>query len=108
MQDPSWIERILLILLLVGPIALFWKRFGAVVDIIRRARKTPDFELHPIGRRIGQFLWEVMLQGKVIRERPLPGIAHAFVFWGFCAFALVTVNHVLSGLFGPLLTPESA
>ena len=31
-----------------------------------------------------------MLQGKVIRERPLPGLAHAFVFWGFCAFALIT------------------
>jgi Fe-S oxidoreductase len=23
----------------------------------------------------------------------LPGIAHAFVFWGFCAFTLVTLNH---------------
>ena len=38
-----------------------------------------------------------MLQEKVIGERPLPGIAHAFVFWGFCAFALVTLNHVASG-----------
>ena len=38
-----------------------------------------------------------MLQGKVIRERPLPGLAHAFVFWGFCAFALITVNHLAAG-----------
>ena len=36
-------------------------------------------------------------QAKVIRERPLPGLAHAFVFWGFCAFALVTLNHVAAG-----------
>ena len=41
-------------------------------------------------------MWEVMAQGKVIRERPLPGLAHAFVYWGFCAFALVTVNHLAS------------
>jgi len=27
------------------------------------------------------------------QQRPLPGIAHAFVFWGFCAFGLVTINH---------------
>ena len=38
-----------------------------------------------------------MLQGKVIRERPLPGLAHAFVFWGFCAFALITLNHLATG-----------
>src|SRR5215475_11099104 len=35
-----------------------------------------------------------MLQAKVIRERSLPGIAHAFVYWGFCAFALITLNHL--------------
>ena len=45
----------------------------------------------------GQFISEVLLQSKVIRERPLPGIAHAFVFWGFCAFALVTLNHFAQG-----------
>ena len=39
--------------------------------------------MSPLGPRIRQFLWEVMLQGKVIEQRPLPGLAHAFVFWGF-------------------------
>jgi Fe-S oxidoreductase len=34
-----------------------------------------------------------MCQAKVIRERPLAGLAHALVFWAFCAFALVTLNH---------------
>ena len=51
----------------------------------------------PSGQRIRDFVWEVMLQAKVIRERPLPGLAHAFVFWGFCAFALVTLNHFAIG-----------
>ena len=27
----------------------------------------------------------------------LAGIAHAFVFWGFCAFGLVTLNHLAAG-----------
>ena len=38
--------------------------------------------------------------GKVIRERPLPGLAHAFVFWGFCAFALITLNQFATGFGG--------
>jgi Fe-S oxidoreductase len=42
---------------------------------------------------VHDFVWEVMLQAKVIRERPLAGVAHALVFWAFCAFALVTLNH---------------
>ena len=63
--------------------------------------------LHPLAPRVRQFVWEVMLQGKVIRERPLPGLAHAFVFWGFCAFALITLNHLAAGFGAPFLNRES-
>ena len=52
-------------------------------------------------------MWEVLLQGKVIFDRPLPGIAHAFVFWGFCAFALVTINHLAFG-YGLVLIPRDS
>ncbi len=73
---------------------VFWRRFGRVLGAIRAARPEP-------GRRCGgarRFILEVLLQAKVIRERPWPGIAHAVVFWGFCAFALVTANHLASGV----------
>ena len=49
-----------------------------------------------------------LLQGKVIRERPLPGLAHAFVFWGFLAFALVTIDHMRAGFGLDLLSPDSS
>src|SRR5580698_3824187 len=98
MSGASWIERGLLALLMVGSLAIFWKRLSKVLATIRRSRPTPDFELTPLGPRVRQFVWEVLLQGKVIRQRPLPGLAHAFVFWGFCAFALVTVNHFAEGV----------
>ena len=61
------------------------------------AKPDPDFSIHPIGKRVWDFFWEVMCQAKVIRERPLPGLAHAFVFWGFCVFALITLNHFATG-----------
>ena len=63
-----------------------------------RAKKDAGFSLAPVGRRVWEFFSEVLCQSKVIRQRPLPGLAHAFVFWGFLAFALVTTNHVLTGL----------
>ena len=90
-------EKLLLALLLVASLAGFWWRFGAVLRKVRAAKPDTDFSLFPLGPRIRELVWEVMLQAKVIRERPLPGLAHAFVFWGFCAFALVTLNHIAIG-----------
>ena len=48
-----------------------------------------------------------MLQGKVIEQRPLPGLAHAFVYWGFLAFGLITVNHLASAFGARFLTHDS-
>ena len=97
MNDPTWLEKALLAVLLITALTLFWVRLNKVLQVIRHSRPTPDFDLKPLARRVGQFLWEVMAQGKVIRQRPLPGLAHAFVFWGFCVFALITLNHFASG-----------
>jgi Fe-S oxidoreductase len=100
-------EKLLLALLLAASLAGFWWRFGAVVRRIRSAKPDADFSLRPLGPRIRELLWEVMLQAKVIRERPLPGLAHALVFWGFCAFALVTLNHIAIGFGAAILSPGS-
>jgi len=107
MGDASWVERAVLLVLMAGSVALAWRRLSKVVDTIRRSRETPDFQLRPLGPRVRQFVWEVMLQGKVIQQRPLPGLAHAFVFWGFCAFALITVNHLASAFGARFLFPAS-
>jgi Fe-S oxidoreductase len=94
-------------MLFAASIWRFWQRFGKVVRKIREAKPDADFQLRPLARRIRDFVLEVLLQSKVIRERPLPGIAHAFVFWGFCAFALVTLNHLAMGMELPFLSRES-
>lgn len=103
----SMFEKSLLAALLVLSLTGFGWRFGAVLRKIRAAKPDADFSLLPLGPRVRELLWEVMLQAKVIRERPLPGLAHAFVFWGFCAFALVTMNHVAIGFGARLLAPGS-
>ena len=74
------------------PVYGFWRPFSKVVMRIEAAKPDADFSLQPLRKRVWDFFWEVLCQAKVIRERPLPGLAHAFVFWGFCVFALVTAE----------------
>ncbi len=102
----SWPESVIFLVLLCVSAYLFWRRFGRVVHKILAAKDDPTFSLQPIAPRVGKFVWEVLLQGQVIRQRPLPGIAHAFVFWGFCAFALITLNHFAEGVRLHLLSPD--
>ena len=105
-QHFSLLEKLLLVGLTFASGAAFWWRFRTVLNKILRSKKDADFHLFPIGRRIWDFVWEVICQAKVVRQRPLPGLAHAFVFWGFCAFALVTLNHFAVGLGIGFLSPE--
>jgi Fe-S oxidoreductase len=96
-------EKIVFLSALVAAAGGFWMRFRKTVDRIREAKPDPAFSIHPVGERAWDFFWEVMCQAKVIRERPLPGLAHALVFWGFCVFALITINHFATGLGFPIL-----
>ncbi len=53
-----------------------------------------------IAKRLWRVFVEVVLQYRVVRDRPVVGILHAFVLWGFFAFAWVSANHMLRGLRG--------
>jgi Fe-S oxidoreductase len=57
--------------------------------------RVPDGES---GARIWRVVREVIFQSRTIAERPLVGLAHLGVFWGFCAFALFTAVEFLRGL----------
>jgi Fe-S oxidoreductase len=107
MPAPSRVETVIFLVLLAASAYGFWWRFGKVVRKIQAAKPDPGFSLQPLGKRIWDFFSEVLLQSKVIEQRPLPGIAHAFVFWGFCAFALVTLNHFATGIGFPFLSREN-
>jgi len=107
-QHFSVAERLIFIALVLASAWAFWRRFGSVLDKILKSKADPGFHLFPLGRRVWDFFWEVLCQAKVIRQRPLPGLAHAFVFWGFLAFALVTINHFASGLGLGFLSPSGA
>jgi len=100
-------EKILLALLICASLGGFWFRFRRVVRIIAAAKPDAGFKLGSLAPRIRDFVFEVLLQSQVIRQRPVAGVAHAFVFWGFCAFSLITINHFATGFGIPLMTRES-
>ena len=103
----SWVEMVLLLACVGFSAGLFFWRFGPILRTILNSKHDANFSLHPVGRRVRDFVWEVLCQAKVIRQRPLPGLAHAFVFWGFLAFALVSLNHFANGVRLGFLSPES-
>jgi Fe-S oxidoreductase len=103
----SWVEKVVLLVLLSASIAAFWRTFGAALTNIFASAKDPDFRLRPLGPRFRKLFWEVLAQGLVIKQRPLPGLAHAIVFWGFLAFAAITVNHVALAFGGGFIPPRS-
>ncbi len=95
-------EKLLLAALIAASIGLFAWRLWPIARNVWESKKDTDLSLRPLGgpgwrRRVKRFFREVLCQAKVIRQRPLPGLAHAFVFWGFLAFALVSANHVAEG-----------
>src|ERR1700682_4553299 len=59
-----------------------------------------DLQLDNIPKRLWRVFVEVILQYRVVRDRPLVGILHAAVVWGFLAFAWVTAEHLRLGLLG--------
>ena len=94
----SVVEIVLVLLLCAASAAMFLWRLRPIASNIWRSKKDTDFSLSPVGKRVWVFFWEVLCQAKVIRQRPVPGIAHAFVFWGFLAFGLVSLNHLATGV----------
>jgi Fe-S oxidoreductase len=107
MLHPTRAEVALLLLLAGVSLFFFARRLLPTIKIVRSCRADSGWEFGLAGKRIRDFGWEVLLQGKVIKERPLPGIAHAFVFWGFCAFALVTLDHFSRGFGFELISRTS-
>jgi len=59
-----------------------------------------DVQLDDIPKRLWRVFVEVILQYRVVRDRPVVGILHAAVVWGFLVFAWVSAEHLRLGLLG--------
>ncbi|MBW8861142.1 MAG: (Fe-S)-binding protein [Acidobacteria bacterium] len=83
-------------LLFLSGVGAFAAQVATRVRLIAAAPNT--FSAADLPFRINRFLADVVLQRRTIRERPAAGLMHAFVFWGFVAFAGYTSVEFLRGL----------
>ncbi len=103
----SLAEKLLFAALILTSACAFFHRFDQVLSKILQSKKDASFHLFPLSKRVRDFISEVLFQSKVIRQRPAAGLAHACVFWAFCAFVLVTLNHCASAFGFPFLSPAA-
>ena len=85
-----------LALLVVVFVGLFAAQVFTRLRLVRRAPGALGTGRE--AERTLRFVSEVLFQSKVIAEKPLVGIAHALVFWGFLAFAGFSASQFLKGL----------
>ena len=90
----TWIFRILVL----GFVAAFVAQVTTRARLVMRARDNIRVGDGETGARLLRFLTEVVFQSRTIAERPLVGIAHLGVYWGFVAFAGYTAMEFLAGL----------
>ncbi len=81
---------------------LFGRRVAAYVKVLKRARPEPRWDRWPA--RIRRFLFEVLLQRKLLEE-PLIGVAHLLIFWAFVFYATSFFWNLLKGLLPFLPVP---
>lgn len=85
------IEKLLLTIAIAAGLYGF---INPIATRLRAIQKTSKgFVVDQASRRIRRLIWEVILQGKVIAQRPFAGLMHALVFWGFLAFVPITIDH---------------
>ena len=92
------LERAIFIAICLGSIWSFFK----TVDrrLFSLFPKHGDLPHDNIPKRLWRVFVEVILQYRVVRDRPVVGILHAAVLWGFFAFAWVSAQHFFMGLRG--------
>lgn len=83
-------------LLVVGFVGWFAQQMAFRMRLIAEAPQ--NFRLDHFLDRSDRFITEIIFQSKVIGGRPIVGVAHLLVFWGFVAFGVFTAVESLRGL----------
>src|SRR6266545_4881969 len=84
----------------VAAIALFWRRAGRHLAVLRSGRPIVRTD-QPL-RRIWGVLVYVIAQRRLLNELG-PGLMHAFIFWGFLVLLVTTGNYFTNGLIETVL-----
>ncbi len=90
-------KQIVFLIALLATLSVFAYTMRRLAGFFRVTRS--GFPVKQIGRRIGVMLEVAIGQTKIFR-RPVMGLLHALVFWGFCVILIGSVEMVIDGLTG--------
>jgi heterodisulfide reductase subunit C len=90
-------KQIVFAIALLVTIGAFSYTINRIVSFFRFTR--PAFPVRDIGRRLNVMLSVAFGQTKIFR-RPVIGLFHALVFWGFCVIIFGSLEMVIDGLTG--------
>jgi len=84
----------LIVVPLLAAIFLFWRRMRRHWAVLRAGR--PLNRRDKPRQRIWAVIRYVIAQERLLRD-PIPGLMHAFVFWGFLVLLATTGNYLVNG-----------
>ena len=90
-------KQIIFIIALLVTIGVFSFTVTRVISFFRFTR--PAFPVQDFGKRFRVMLSVAFAQSKIFRK-PLLGLAHAVVFWGFCVIIFGSIEMVIDGVTG--------
>src|SRR5579862_5294429 len=99
MIAPADIARIVVFLAIA--VTSLWLFFSTLqARLFSHFPKPWELPPGPVGTRLWRVFSEVVLQSRVVRDRPVAGFCHALVVWGFIAFGWVSIKHLSLGIRG--------
>lgn len=90
------IKQIIFLIVLLITIGVFAWTMQRIFKYLKLTKKKP---LGDWGKRINETIKIAFLQEKILRK-PLVGIMHALVWWGFILILFGSIEMVIDGLFG--------
>ena len=91
-------EKIAFFVVLVLSTGYFAKRTVLLARLVRLGRQDSESRTDHLPARFGGMLADVFLQRRVLR-RPVAGLLHLLIVWGFFVFAINTINHFTGAFF---------
>ncbi|MBN1158381.1 MAG: (Fe-S)-binding protein, partial [Bacteroidales bacterium] len=90
-------KQILFAVILLVTLGVFSFTASRIIRFFRITK--PAFPVRDMGRRM-LLMFEVAFGQTKIFRRPVMGLAHALVFWGFCIILIGSIEMVIDGLAG--------
>lgn len=92
------LEKVLFFFILTGSMGYFLWRTWLLIRLVRMGKRDPECRTEHLPARVGGMLADVFLQRRVLRK-PVTGLFHLLIVWGFFVFAVNTINHFAGAFF---------